>query len=95
MAKPQSAVRDFGSLRAAIDANPNLYSARLSLDYQAMVAELNQYLPDGKWITVHDAELAMALRPVPRPRLVMAAVGKAVGIGGQIQEKDFFGQRRN
>lgn len=79
MKKAQTAVRDFGALRAAIDANPNLYSARLSGDHQAIMSELNKYLPSGKWVTLHDVGLAMALRPVERPTLVRTAVATAVG----------------
>lgn len=79
MKKEQTAVRDFGYLRAAIDANPNLFSARLSLDYVAIMVELNQYLPSGKWVTLHDVKLAMDLRPVPVPTGIVQATGTAVG----------------
>lgn len=74
-------VRDFNILREAIDANPNLFSARLNLDCEAIMIELNKYLPDGKLVSVMDVKRAMDLRPVPVLTGVVQSVGHAIGRG--------------
>lgn len=72
-------VTDLGALRAAIDAHPNLFSARLSLDYHAIMVELNRHMPEGRMVSIFDIQKAMGLRPVPRPAGSVSSIGKAVG----------------
>ncbi len=74
-------VRDLNVLREAIDANPNLFSARHNLDYEAIMIELNKYLPDGKLVSVMDVKRAMDLRLVPVVTGVVRSVGHAIGRG--------------
>lgn len=71
-------------LRQAIDACPTLFSARLSLDYQAIMVELNRNLPDGRMVSIEDVKKAMDLRPVPQPTGTKQATGFANKRGGQL-----------
>lgn len=66
-------------LRARIDANAVLYSARLCGDHQAIFNELNMD-PDlmGK-ITLADVDAAMKLRPVPRPSRTVSGAAALLG----------------
>ncbi len=74
-------VTDYVALRAAIDAHPNLFSARLSADYHAIMVELNQHLPEGRMVSIADVHKAMMLRPVPQPTGAVKATGRAIGKG--------------
>lgn len=66
-------------LRARIDANPVLYSARINGDRQAIFNELNMDPELVGQITIADVDAAMNLRPVPRPVLVVSGAAALVG----------------
>lgn len=72
-------VTSYEVLRAAIDANPHLFSARISGDLWAIMVELNRNLPDGRMVSLDDVTKAMALRPVRQPFGCVQATGTAVG----------------
>lgn len=67
-------------LRARIDANPVLYSARLNGDHQAIFNELNMDAELAGKITMADVDAAMRLRVVPRPERTVAGSAALVGI---------------
>jgi hypothetical protein len=69
-------------LRARIDANPVLYSARLHADEGGCQAILNELLLDPNLIpqpTLADVKAAMALRVVPKPERVARGAATLVG----------------
>lgn len=73
-------------LRARIDANPLLYSARIHADEGGCQAILNELLLDPNLIpppTLADVKAAMALRVAPKPTLVVRGAATLVGLGGQ------------
>jgi hypothetical protein len=67
-------------LRAEIDKMPQLFSARLNGDYQAILNEVRHRVPELLCATLADVVEAMALRPVPSPSGVIAASARLTGV---------------
>ncbi len=74
-------------LRDQIDALPQLYSARLNGDYQAILNEV-RLLPELGTVNLVDVIEAMASRPVPQPEYVVQAAAKLVGKGSSGPAKE-------